>query len=809
MTQGFGAGYAVPPLVVVVVGLALAVVVLTWAPASKSRTLFLGVLSGLVLWGVVVLGMRLSDDPQAALAWNRWTPVAIYVMFLHFYLFAREYTRTTGENQFRIAFIVVLVLSAFAAPLGLLVRDLRVESYGYAPVAGSLALPLSAAGLIVFFGAIRLLVRRYRATTSEEEKNRLLYLIVATSFPVAGALADVSTNLPPLGILSNLVFCIISSIALLKYRLLDIPHVARRTLTYVLLGVMVAVPYVLTLLIIQRVFGARIEGLWGYLITILFLAAFLRPLYSAAQGLVDRLFFRERYDALRALEQFGREAQHEVDLDVLSCRLTRLVTDALHATRTCLFLPVESTETLELVSCEGLEPLPQQGSFSRRSALVRWTTGHTEILAHRMLDIEPELQSLSLPDRQLLDSIEADILVPVTSSSGLLSGLLILAAKRSHRHYSLEDRRLLEALGRQMSIALENARLYNDAVRARHDLERWLDGMDDSVIIVDQNRAIRFLNRSARQHLGVAVGDPCSAVLAERQGCAHCALEEVWAGRSGSVRISRRIGEREYEVVSAQLLNPDGEHALISVLRDVTERKRFEEELRRSREQLRELAIHQESVRENERAGIARELYDELGQLLTALKMDLSWLSHHLQTIPSGRVLDKLDSMMSLTETSIDAVQRMSSQLRPGVLDDLGLVAALEWLAREFQQRSGIAVDIDVDSALQIGGHRATVLFRICQESLTNVARHSSASQVTVRLQRRDSEVVLTVRDNGRGITIEETEDPRAFGVMGMRERARALGGRVAFSGAPGEGTTVEATLPLEATASDSPEGHA
>jgi signal transduction histidine kinase len=792
--------YVLPPAVTIAVGVALIAIVLSFAPASRSRTFFVSMLGGLVLWGVAVLGMRLSTEPSTALRWNQWTPVAIYIMFLFFFRFSREYTHAHDGSRLLTAAYVGLLVLAVAAPAGLLMESLRIEDYGYAPVAGPLAMPAGAAGIILLLAGVRTLVRRYRVSSSDEEKTRLLYVVVAAVLPLVGALLDIATNLPPMGIWTSLLFCIVCSIALLRYRLLDVPQVARRILTYLLLGVMVAVPYVVTVLTIQSIFGARLEGLWSYVVTILFMAVFLRPLYAAAQELVDRLFYHERYDALRALEQFGRDAQHEVDLDVLSCRLTRLVTEALHATRTCLFLPAENTAALQLMSCDGVEPLPQSGSFSRRSALVRWMADHPEILAHRMLDIEPQLQSLSSKDRLLLNDLETNILVPVTSASGHLSGLLILAGKRSNRQYSREDRRLLEALGRQMAISLDNARLYNDAVRGRHDLERWLDGMDDSVVIVDNDRIIRFLNRSARVHLGVSVGEPCWTVLGTGQSCTHCSLAEAWSGEAGSVRLSRRVGDRDYEVVAAQLLNPDGERSLISVLRDITERNRFEEELQRSREQLRELAIHQESVREDERAGIARELHDELGQLLTALKMDISWLSRHLDSIPPDQMRDKLAGMIALTDTSVSAVQRMSSQLRPGILDDLGLVAALEWLARDFQQRSGIQCIAEVDNTLDISGPRATVLFRICQESLTNVSRHAQASQVTVSLGRRDFDVVLRVTDNGRGISSEEMEDPRSYGVMGMRERARAFGGRVTISGAPGEGTTVEATLPLEGT---------
>jgi signal transduction histidine kinase len=798
MTHIGSLSYAIPPAVAAASGMVIIAIVMRWAPPSPSRRLFVVMVTGLVLWGVTILGMRMSSDLAAALVWDQWAAVAILLMFIGFYHFSLLYTNTSGQRRaLAVGYALVAVFLA-GTPFGVLVEGLRVEDYGYAPVSGILAVPAMVTALALLFAGVRTLVRRYRMTSSLEERNRLLYLVAGASLPLIGTVLDIVTNLPPVGIWTNILFCAVTAIALLEYRLLDIPQVARRTLTYLLLGVMVAAPYVLTLLVIQQIFHARLEGIWGYVVTILFLAVFLRPLYAAAQGLVDRLFYRERYDALRALEQFGRDAQHEVDLDVLSCRLTRLVTEALHATRTCLFLPAENTEALHLVSCDGLEPLPEGGSFSRRSALVRWMADRPEILAHRMLDIEPQLQSLSLKDRRLLETLEADILVPVTSASGHLSGLLILAGKRSHGQYSREDRRLLEALGRQMAISLDNARLYNDAVRGRHDLERWLDGMDDSVVIVDQDRIIRFLNRSARLHLGVSVGEPCWTVLGTGQSCTHCSLAEAWSGEAGSVRLSRKLGDRDYEVVAAQLLNPDGERSLISVLRDITERNRFEEELQRSREQLRELAIHQESVREDERAGIARELHDELGQLLTALKMDISWLSRHLDSIPPDQTRDKLSGMITLTDTSVSAVQRMSSQLRPGILDDLGLVAALEWLARDFQQRSGIQCIAEVDNTLDISGHRATVLFRICQESLTNVSRHAQASQVTVSLGRRDFDVVLRVTDNGRGISSEEMEDPRSYGVMGMRERARAFGGRVTISGAPGEGTTVEATLPLE-----------
>ncbi|MFC2008949.1 ATP-binding protein [Chloroflexota bacterium] len=249
--------------------------------------------------------------------------------------------------------------------------------------------------------------------------------------------------------------------------------------------------------------------------------------------------------------------------------------------------------------------------------------------------------------------------------------------------------------------------------------------------------------------------------------------------------------------MAAPLRDPSGQLALIAVFRDITERLLFERELRKSQEQMRELAAHVELVREEERTGIARELHDELGQLLTALKMDITWLSTHMASQDGSALTAKLEGLGALADTTMHAVQRMSSQLRPGLLDDLGLVAALEWLTRDFRERSGMSCVLDVDEDLELGSRRSTALFRICQESLTNAARHSGATLVTVTLLSEAGRAVLSIRDNGKGVTPEASAHPHSFGLIGMRERARAIGGELEIVGKPGTGTNVEVTLPL------------
>ena len=218
---------------------------------------------------------------------------------------------------------------------------------------------------------------------------------------------------------------------------------------------------------------------------------------------------------------------------------------------------------------------------------------------------------------------------------------------------------------------------------------------------------------------------------------------------------------------------------------------RIQNELQDSREQLRNLSVYLQSVREQERTNIAREIHDELAQALTALKMDVSWLDHRLPRDP-GSLIEKTKSMSNLIDSTIQTVKRISAELRPGILDDLGLVAALEWQAEEFQNRTGIICHITADPQdLTVDQDRSTAIFRIFQETLTNVTRHARATRVAVSLKERGGRLTLRVRDNGTGITEEQIANSQSFGLIGIRERVHPWGGKVSIKGIQGKGTTV------------------
>jgi PAS domain S-box-containing protein len=231
---------------------------------------------------------------------------------------------------------------------------------------------------------------------------------------------------------------------------------------------------------------------------------------------------------------------------------------------------------------------------------------------------------------------------------------------------------------------------------------------------------------------------------------------------------------------------------------EINERRRAEAKLRSSFEQLRALAARLQRVREEERTMIAREIHDELGQALTAMKMDVAWL---LQKLPEADtpLRERMQSTLRLVDDTIKTVRRIASDLRPGLLDDLGLAAAIEWQAQDFQSRTGIRCQVTLPrEEIRLDPDRSTAIFRIFQETLTNVARHADASSVDVRFALRNKFLILEVQDNGIGIEPSVTGDTRSLGLLGMRERAQILGGEFEVSGSPGKGTTVTLRIPVE-----------
>jgi two-component system, NarL family, sensor histidine kinase UhpB len=342
----------------------------------------------------------------------------------------------------------------------------------------------------------------------------------------------------------------------------------------------------------------------------------------------------------------------------------------------------------------------------------------------------------------------------------------------------------------------------------------------EAIITLDEAQRVVIFNPAAELVFGLsameAIGAPLSRFIPERFRAAHAqhveqfgetGVTERQMGRAQRVLYGLRANGEEFPIEASISQIRDNSGKLFTVmLRDVTERVRAEEALKRSREELRELSANLQNVREAEKTRIARELHDDLGQQLTALKIDLSALERRLGDNAASDVPARLAGMRNLIDSTVAALRRIAADLRPVMLDDLGLVPAIEWLANDFTNRYGIVVERDLDAdASMFSSGASSALFRIVQEALTNVARHAEANLVELLLKVDGPSCVLRIADDGLGATGDPADRQRdalrekSFGLLGIRERARMLDGTVSIDTAPGKGFAMTVTFALHA----------
>ncbi|WP_298828394.1 PAS domain-containing sensor histidine kinase [uncultured Piscinibacter sp.] len=346
----------------------------------------------------------------------------------------------------------------------------------------------------------------------------------------------------------------------------------------------------------------------------------------------------------------------------------------------------------------------------------------------------------------------------------------------------------------------EERQLREDFDRFKRRLRSVFELAPVAIWIAEKDRIV-FANQAAARLFGrPVVGHALHELLEpDSHGAMHEQLERALAGaRDVEVVLStvaRADGtRREVEIALAGL--PDhGRTTVQMVVADVTQRRLELAELEQSRTTLRRLSTSVVEAREEERRRIARELHDELGQRLTALKMELSALPG-VGTVAARK--ERVEGLMTMLDDTLASVRRISSDLRPMMLDDLGLNAAIEWLAREASRRMGIEVAVRLsENDAPVEDRVATAVFRMVQEALTNVARHARATDATVTLRQHDGELELVVEDNGIGYPQGAMQREGSFGLLGMRERATMLGGRLEYTNAPGSGARLTVRLPL------------
>jgi PAS domain S-box-containing protein len=359
-------------------------------------------------------------------------------------------------------------------------------------------------------------------------------------------------------------------------------------------------------------------------------------------------------------------------------------------------------------------------------------------------------------------------------------------------------------------------RIASQAVRSLESrVADFVESAMDAIITVDASQNIVLFNGAAESMFGCrreeVIGTPLASFIPARLRSAHSdhvrRFGETGATsrRMGAQRIVtglRRNGE-EFPIDAAISQSSEGGARFYTViLRDVTQRVQAEAALRRSREELQNLSAAADVAREQEKNRIARELHDELGQALTMLQMDVAWCK---QKLPAGEeaLARRLDKMATMLGATIAATRRIASDLRPLLLDDLGLLPAVDWLVENFIQRTGVPCELTVSNPeMQPPAAHSTAVFRVIQEALTNIAKHAQAQHVDVAIEERPTEIVVSIHDDGRGFSPQDPRKPGSFGLVGLRERAYLVGGDASITSAPGHGTSIEVRLPLPVEAS-------
>jgi len=337
----------------------------------------------------------------------------------------------------------------------------------------------------------------------------------------------------------------------------------------------------------------------------------------------------------------------------------------------------------------------------------------------------------------------------------------------------------------------------------------------DPIITIDGDQRVVLFNSAAEQAFGwrreQVLGQPLDKLLPERFRGAHRAHIRRFAQTGSTVRRMggaavlagvKASGEEFPIEASISQHVEDGRKLLTVVLRDVSERVRVDEDLRRSKEELRTFAAAANLAREQEQSRLARELHDELGQTLTALQMDAAWCRARVPSSDTMSIARHAKMETTLKET-VAATRRIATGLRPLMLDDLGLVPAVDWLVENFTERHGIPCRLEVEGEeIDLPSAQATAVFRIVQESLVNVGKHAQAHAVTVSIESADGMLTVRVVDDGAGFSLAAPRKPQSYGLLGLRERALLSGGDVVIDSAPGKGTAVVARIPLSPPAS-------
>ncbi len=468
--------YLVLPILVFITNIFLIGLVLRSEWRSYIHRVFAAFLLSMALWGFLVFGMRSSPDLRVAYQWEKWLLAALPFVSITFYHFSLVFTGNRGRRRLLGAFYLMGLVVGVLSLTGFTATEMQRKFYGYAPVLGlgfGLFLVIAYAPS---FSALVLLIRARRRSHSGEERSRLTLVVVGAALSLLGGTVDylpaLGVKVHPMGIVASLFYGVLTTIAITRFRLMDLRLALRRGFAYSLVSSVVLGVYGGTFLVFWAVFRERTTTatVVATVAALLLVAVFLPPYLARIQQFVDRLFFRERYDHLMALQRFTLETHDIADFEGLASSLTKTVTLAMQADWVVTLLPDESGKSFVTRGDTRPAGSPDM-TVSGKSLLVNWLARAEAVPSIEELDQDAYLQGMNNAERRQFTAASARLFVPM-KSKGQLTGILVLGPRITDADYSREDKRLLSTVASQAATLVENSRLYAQEMERLHELEQ-------------------------------------------------------------------------------------------------------------------------------------------------------------------------------------------------------------------------------------------------------------------------------------------------------------------------------------------------
>lgn len=449
--------YLLPPLFAFAIGIFLALLVLRKDFRSQSHQVFALFLLSAALWGLFIYLMRASPDAQHALFWERFVPITGFGLFIFYYHFTCIYTRSARRGVLLCAYALLVLITAFVFS-GLMIKEMTVESYGYAPRVLPAFYFYSFASFVLMVMALVTLVRTYRRTAQHQERTRLSYMIIAPTFPFVIGILDFFPSLPPVSLFGNIMFCLLTAVALLRFHLMDIQIAIRRGTTYLLVSTLIAIPYLGIITGVSRALGSREVPLWVHAVLLLSLAFALQFAWKGVHDWVERRFYRNRYKYVRALEELSHRTTGLIELERLANPLLTTLAAAVEADSAYLLLP--SGEGIKLMASSNPDYRYPRISLPVDSPIFSFLEHHGGYLYRRDFELVTQLQALSSKETDLLlKELQGELFMPLKIRDKLV-GMLVLGPKPNQQSYSASDLQIILSTIPQLTVTVDNARLY-------------------------------------------------------------------------------------------------------------------------------------------------------------------------------------------------------------------------------------------------------------------------------------------------------------------------------------------------------------